>query len=687
MIFNHNISLKSFTGMAAVAAAMLVGAFVSCVQIEDNSNGVGYLSFRTISVNYTVEGLVPTKASVPENDMPEPDDFIYIVKTSDGGEIMRVDPTQATTVQIEAGTYTVEAVCGENTFSRPYFHAIQTNVTIVQDQTTEVNFRDVPLANAMLAVTLPPDFSQHMTLSGLSLNDGNMVLPIAAGEYVYVPSGKSISVTFVGTNSLKEPKEITVDLGVLEPQHAYDITCNLSLPSIVLPDQSAGAWATRLYVTPATIDSSLPSDQVIYEVTSSDWNSLTAVSEKISDGYHVVKGLENGSTYKVRARVGNIVSNEVSFKVEEFRPGATYNIAHDYDSEFLTGTSVTADLKLTGILTTLYDKGLIETSIALKKGDEVYRTLDTPSGKLTDPNDWPYIPKGTSYSLEVSHNIKGQSDHVRSSITSIGVPAPAISVDVSAYTTYDWYKAGNLTNANNYDKRLVVEGRKAVLKISNNILQNTKYTSLLTASSVKYDNVGMTSFAVSTTASNTLTYDEPVTYNDSQWGSYPFTAAVTFDGTNATDTHDCWITGLPYELGQMGDAEANGWKSDNVTFTQSDRASMTAKTAWLVSPKFQIPGSLPIAVDLYACMYRLWSYDPYLYINAVNTQSGTKSGTSVHITNNTSNPTAGLSACELYECDNLSMSSENSYLSIYEYSSKGIGTCAVFVAKVSITYR
>ena len=86
-------------------------------------------------------------------------------------------------------------------------------------------------------------------------------------------------------------------------------------------------------------------------------------------------------------------------------------------------------------------------------------------------------------------------------------------------------------------------------------------------------------------------------------------------------------------------------------------------------------------------MYKLWSYDPYLYINAVNTQSGTKSGTSVHITNNTSNPTAGLSACELYECDNLSMSSENSYLSIYEYSSKGIGTCAVFVAKVSITYR
>jgi len=313
--------------------------------------------------------------------------------------------------------------------------------------------------------------------------------------------------------------------------------------------------------------------------------------------------------------------------------------------------------------------------------------LDTPSGKLTDPNDWPYIPKGTSYTLEVSHNIKGQSDPVRSSITSIGVPAPEISVDVSAYTTYDWYKAGNLTNANNYDKRLVVEGRKAVLKISNNILQNTKYTSLLTASSVTYDNVGMTSFAVSSTASNTLTYDEPVTYNDSQWGSYPFTAAVTFDGTNATDTHDCWITGLPYELGQMGDAEENGWKSDNVTFTQSDRASMTAKTAWLVSPKFQIPGSLPIAVDLYACMYKLWSYDPYLYINAVNSQSGTKSGTSVHITNNTSNPTAGLSACELYECDNLSMSSENSYLSIYEYSSKGIGTCAVFVAKVSITYR
>ena len=593
--------------------ALLAWALVSCDRVEDVSDDFGYLSFYTISIDYSVEGLMPTKANVPDKDMPQADDFTYIVNAPDGEELMRIEPGSASEVRVPVGTYSVEAVCGENQFGIPYFHSVATNVTISREETTVVDFENIPLANSMLAITLPDNFDKHFVLSSVRLSDGERTMIVSPGEYVYVPSGREISVTFVGTNSIEANKEIGVSLGILNPQTAYNIECNLNLPQIVLPSQSDGAWATRLYVTPATIESSLSSGKIIYEVveaTSSNWSEPIAISEVISGDYHVVKGLENGKEYKVRARVGNVISNEETFKVDEFKEGATYNIAHTYDANsYLTGTTVTADLKLTGILKTLHDAGIIQTTVSLKNGSQVYRTTNAISGTLSGSDTWPYVPKGTSYSLDVSHKVQGDSDVVSSIVPSVTVPAPKISVEVSAYTTYDRYldyKKGKsaLSLANNSEKRLVVEERKVVLSVSNTILEKTP--SLL-SSSVTYNGSQLTGFS----SSNTLTYDN-VTYTDSQWGEYVFSASVNFDGVTASDSHDCWITGLPYNV----DFDANrknqsweGWTSNSATWTRTSALYWKLKLnkGYIVSPKFYVPADINISAYVECQYYKVGS--------------------------------------------------------------------------------
>lgn len=614
--------------LRAVILTALSGLLSSCVQMDNTSNEVGYLSFSMISIDYKIENIIPTKASVPASDLPEVDDFtVRITGTSlEEPMVFEAGKLPEDKIALPIGTYMVEAIYGSNNFDAPYFYATE-DVILAPLQETVVSFTDVPLGNAMLTVTLPSDFSQHMTLSALRLSDGAETVTINAGEYVYVPSGRSVSATFVGTNSVGETKEINVALGVLEPQHAYDIVCNLSLPSIVLPDQSAGAWATRLYVNPATVSSGVSDEHIVYEVidgASTDWSDVLASSEVIEGNYHVVKGLENGKSYKVRARLGNVVSNEVPFTVDEFKDGATYKVEHAYDSNsYLTGTTVTADLKLTGILKTLHDAGLIQTTVSLKNGSQVYRTTNAISGTLSGSDTWPYVPKGTSYSLEVSHKVQGDSDIVSSIVPSVTVPAPKISVDVSAYTTYDWYIAGNSTNANNYDKRLLVENRKATLKISNAILQNTKYAYLLTSSSVTYAGSSLTAFSVSASASNALTYDN-VTYTDSQWGSYSMKASVTFDGVSANDEHVCWITGLPYSYnfvdGSLDQYRNDGWTT-NGTLRVSDETLLnrantlvlqhyrrifgtTNEKGFVVSPKFQIPSNVSVQPLILRSSYR-----------------------------------------------------------------------------------
>ena len=115
---------------------------------------------------------------------------------------------------------------------------------------------------------------------------------------------------------------------------------------------------------------------------------------------------------------------------------------------------------------------------------------------------------------------------------------------------------------------------------------------------------------------------------------------------------------------------------------------MTYNDSWGLSPKFYIPEdkTATVSVNAYAIAYKLTlNYKPSLYVTASSTAE--KSGTSKEIATQSSNPGAGLSACKLYQYYDIVFTSSVSNLSVYAYSAKGSGACAVFFAKCEILYQ
>ena len=171
MPINQNITFKKLVSAFALSAMALAGLFVSCAQIEENNAGkTAYLDFSAISVDYTVENLTPTKASVPDSDLPEAGDFTIRISGQGGEPIVYEPGTLPSAVELAPGEYTVEAVYGENTFGEPYFYK-SVQVSLLPEDKKTVPLTDITLGNAMLAVTLPDDFGTHLTVSSIVAGD------------------------------------------------------------------------------------------------------------------------------------------------------------------------------------------------------------------------------------------------------------------------------------------------------------------------------------------------------------------------------------------------------------------------------------------------------------------------------------------------------------------------------------
>jgi len=662
MFFNHNISLKSLLGTAASVATVL-GGLTSCVQIEDgciSTEGKAYIAFSPVTLDYEVEGIMSTKANVPAEDMPGQEDFTIRI-SGQGIEDIVIAPGDLTSepLVVDAGTYTVDAYYGSNSFAGPYFHKSET-VELVAGVTKTISLTDIPLANAMIALVLPEGISQHLDLNSLQVTDGENSVDVEPGKYVYAPSGKAVTAKFAGTNSLGEPKDISYSLGILESKRSYTVTCNLNLPSvsITLPDQQDGAWATRLYVTPATVVTDLATDKLLYEAieaSSSDWSSAKK-SEVIDGVYHVIKGLTNGASYKVRARLGAFCSEERQVTVKAQLDGASVSASHTYSSSVLTGSKATANIGLpsSGILKTLYDAGLLTISGGvLKYGSTQVRTLSGLSGDMTAVSGWPYLPKGTGYAFEVSHRCLGDTEDVKSSIAPIEVPAPTFTVGVSAetsYSRYQNYKNGvsgytlELANTSGTGDRVM--NIKGNVTISNDILGSSNYSSLISAS-LKYDGLNMLTspavtsnvFAPNTLENNTGLLSGSDVISQST-GSHTVAATFVFDGvpaSNATASKQCDVTGIPYYVDCPNANTISGWTSNNTGKSYS-KLCINEGDGYLHSNSdlFYIPDAFNIKITVPAHGYHsnaltVYAYDPLVYIGATNTPGKVGSSTKANV--------------------------------------------------------
>lgn len=634
---------------------------MSCAQIERDCPETGYLSFYNLSVDMTVEGLEITKASVPSDYIPEADDFTYVITgVSDGQTYYDNKGLPTGPIELPVGQYRIDVVYGANEFNQAYYTASMDNVLIAGGQTNTVDFDNVPLANAMVAVTLP-DMTGHMEVSSISLSDGISSISIESGEYYFVPAGRQITASFSGVNSLGESKSVSLNVGSVEAQHAYDVRCNLELPSFTFADQASGAIAGRLYLTSlASLGGGLDVSKVVYEISSDSGQSWKTVIPRAMDGYWIVNQTSDGTSlaydgteYRIRAVYGGMVTDSWTFIPSV--PSNTISgisIEHTYENRnytgitdplsVLTGTDVTVDganMSYNGITASLIStKGSRGVELVNASGNVVRTITGNETGSMSVTDNWIYLPQG-NYTLMSYFKIG--DDKVYLSTLSGTSPAPTFKVCAYAETSYSRYQ-NHKKNISGYTLELAntagtaekIMGISGIVSISDEVL--SKNAGLISGVTLKCGDSSLLSSG--TTVTSSMWYPNTVASKDSDgnweltgqsWGNHTLSASFTFDGVSSNGSTTCRITGLPYAI-RTENATPTGWTTSNTQKIDvaGDYMCMKNSDAYAISPKFSVDKDFNILVTANAYAYKGTSgtYSPVIYFSASSTAQ--KSGVS-----------------------------------------------------------
>ena len=582
------MSLKNIKSFAA-AVMVSAGAFVSCVQMEDQNVAVGYLSAPSLEVDVVVDDLMQTKALDFAIEAPGISEIHYVVKDKDGNTKYDAVGLWAEPLVLPVGAYTIDAYHGENGFDAPYFKGSASGtISPLGIQTPTFS---VSLENSLVNVTLDKEFEKHFNGEKVTMASGTIEKEF--GEWFYVPSGENIELLLSGRNSTGEEATFTYSLSSPAAKTAYSLVCQASStnwPSIEWTSTSLedGAFEGGLYFEAAVPSNVSPSNASMmkYQIKGGKYADWTDVTVENVGGYKYVSGLENDTDYLLRARIGNIFTEtELSFRPVSFQSClsvASVTAAHNNEGNEnieLSSTTMTANNMKVMLPTIVADMATVKASGSFSStnnkatgsfSDEVLSST-AKSVSFTNATAWPYLPQGTySATVTATCTLNGAT-YTATASTAPTVKAPVFKVIVSAYTSYDRYLdhtkniSGALDKANDLSKRMLVEERKAELTISKTILCKDNYKDFLTQSEVKYAGETLQSFTVSSSASNSLNY---ANVTATALGQYEFTATVTFDGTTKTDSHQCHITGLPYTAAPPTSSDWSA--SSNVNFRSDD---------------------------------------------------------------------------------------------------------------------
>lgn len=278
------------------------------------------------------------------------------------------------------------------------------------------------------------------------------------------------------------------------------------------------------------------------------------------------------------------------------------SVHHVYDNGILQGTSLT----LSGAPV----EGKAWSAVVKNAGGATVRTLSGTGDLASDESDasWPYLPAG-SYTVEYTFTSSNERSFTRT--LSLTVPAPALTLSVSAYTAHSKYEEGNVDAANQCD-RLTVYQPSAVLSVSPSLMANSRYTRTFTRT--------LNGQAATTTESTNTPSWANYTNIPVQGSLHTLSVTANFAGTQVTATKQVRITGLPANF--TPPTQATGWSNDNGTtdfngdhvrlgnysFSQPHRIK---NSTW-----FNIPQGTLVALD----------YDIVLHSAAVNTTANVKMG-------------------------------------------------------------
>lgn len=292
-------------------------AMSSCAEFS-MQDGKAELYPPVFKVDTHVEEITQTKGDpgVPKLTVPATQDIHFTVKDKDGKPVYDKQGVWSEALKMPAGSYTVEASYGSNTFGKPYYKgSCSGTIASGEEETPSIT---MSLCNALLATTLSEDLAVHFKadeVNPVRISTSSSSLDAGLGTYIFAPAGESLTVTISGQSSAGVDKTITHTIAPLTPATASYITCDMTTTNAPVITMSSnaddyGAWGTVAYIPFASTQNINAENAAKMEYLASSDGINFDIKGEIVEGVNVkFTKLETGKKYSFCAKVGNIVSD------------------------------------------------------------------------------------------------------------------------------------------------------------------------------------------------------------------------------------------------------------------------------------------------------------------------------------------------------------------------------------------
>ncbi|MDE5890226.1 MAG: hypothetical protein K2H10_04330, partial [Bacteroidales bacterium] len=281
------------------------------------------------------------------------------------------------------------------------------------------------------------------------------------------------------------------------------------------------------------------------------------------------------------------LSVEISFEdYVAFEAGVTVSASHTRDMEGrLDATSVSVAFAKSGAP----DKVMSWGADVYGADGELVRTLaghkSSQAVQMGVVDSWDYLPQGI-YTLMPYYSMYGQ--RVDMEALEFSVPAPEFSVEISGYTSYDKYLAGDIDGANGCDNSTVYS-ISAMAGISDRILGNPRYQVALECS---YDGAAVSSETGAVSLGDMA---------GQSWAAHSVSAECVFDGVAVSASRDFHVTGLPYSAAPPSSSGEHPWNkiTGNITWN-SDHVKLVYSAGQypeISSPTFFLPTDVNVSLS------------------------------------------------------------------------------------------
>lgn len=475
-------------------------------------------------------------------------------------------------------------------------------------------------------------------------------------------SGSSIKVNIPVNQTSKvgsfaEEHNISVAKAAKTPgiESIGDITFNnvcaylkFTVPSYIKDVTSVTFTTSRAIAGEATVDASADAPVAVANADASKSVTMTGSYAAGSTFWFVLSpGAINGFTVTVTTAKAKWTIKEsatVTFEAGKYKNLGTLTLEkvsaeataeHTYSGgNTLTGTTVSVKVNIPGTINE-YDP-IVSMSISVKNSAGTVvrttsKTSDFATATLEADDKWPYLPSG-KYTVEGTCTLKsGAPKSFSASFTTVQPSNYTVNAP-SPHTSYTKYLNNDIAGANSCKPLTVYNIRSASVNISSAILSNPNYTSINSGFAYR---LGTSAVDADTSDATTL-------------GVNKVTAIYTFDGYEAYNSAECYVTGLPYTLNVAGNDNVSPW-------------SESGRVVWNESSSVQLGSNLQnLGNWLSGEAYITKSFSLPDNVNVLISSSGTAQGTGSLVKKNTTF-TLSVSGSNAYSYTTTNGSEEQSY--------------------------